>query len=174
MSFFIFQPGKIATGPDLQRPKNQRIFFPIPHRFPTLLSAADHYHRHTRSAGFFQDSGDHFPAQALGVERSLAAQQVPPELRADNRVLGAIGISGDTGDNDEIIAVAGIEAAGLKGRRVGEAQVSLKHANFILNQGRATAAQVKALISEIQEQVWRRQGVALEREVIFLPDDLLE
>jgi uncharacterized protein GlcG (DUF336 family) len=33
---------------------------------------------------------------------------------ADNRVLGAIGISGDTGDNDEIIAVAGIEAAGLK------------------------------------------------------------
>ena len=33
---------------------------------------------------------------------------------ANNRVLGAIGISGDTGDNDEIIAVAGIEAAGLK------------------------------------------------------------
>lgn len=35
-------------------------------------------------------------------------------LGADNRVLGAVGISGDTGDNDEIIAVAGIEAAGLK------------------------------------------------------------
>jgi len=33
---------------------------------------------------------------------------------ATNRVLGAVGISGDTGDNDEIIAVAGIEAAGLK------------------------------------------------------------
>ena len=33
---------------------------------------------------------------------------------ADNRVLGAIGISGDTGDNDEVIAVVGIEAAGLK------------------------------------------------------------
>ena len=33
---------------------------------------------------------------------------------ADNSVLGAVGISGDTGDNDEIIAVAGIEAAGLK------------------------------------------------------------
>ncbi len=66
-----------------------------------------------------------------------------------------------------------IEAAGCKGRRVGEAQVSLKHANFILNQGRARAAQVKALIAEIQEQVWRTQGVALEREVVFLPDDLL-
>src|SRR5215471_10021840 len=33
---------------------------------------------------------------------------------ADSRIIGAIGISGDTGDNDEIIAVAGIEAAGLK------------------------------------------------------------
>ena len=66
-----------------------------------------------------------------------------------------------------------IDQSGLKGRRVGEAQVSRKHANFILNQGRATAAQVKALISEIQEQVWRTQGVALEREVVFLPDDLL-
>ena len=33
---------------------------------------------------------------------------------ADNRILGAMGISGDTGDNDEIVAVAGIEAAGLK------------------------------------------------------------
>jgi len=66
-----------------------------------------------------------------------------------------------------------IEQAGLKGRRVGEAQVSLKHANFILNQGRASAAQVKALIAEIQEEVWRTQRIALEREVVFLPDDLL-
>jgi UDP-N-acetylmuramate dehydrogenase len=66
-----------------------------------------------------------------------------------------------------------IEQAGYKGRRRGDAQVSLKHANFILNQGRATAAQVKALIQEIQEQVWRTRGIALEREVVFLPDDLL-
>ena len=34
--------------------------------------------------------------------------------RAGNTIIGAVGISGDTGDNDEIIAVAGIEAAGLK------------------------------------------------------------
>ncbi|MGB8991212.1 MAG: UDP-N-acetylmuramate dehydrogenase [Desulfobaccales bacterium] len=65
-----------------------------------------------------------------------------------------------------------IEAAGFKGRRLGDAVVSRKHANFILNHGRASAAQIKALISEIQEQVWRTQGVALEREVVFLPEDL--
>ncbi len=65
-----------------------------------------------------------------------------------------------------------IEAAGFKGRRLGDAVVSRKHANFILNAGRATAAQIKALISEIQEKVWQTQGVALEREVVFLPEDL--
>ena len=65
-----------------------------------------------------------------------------------------------------------IEAAGLKGRRLGEALVSRKHANFILNAGQATAAQVKGLINAIQETVWQTQGVTLEREVVFLPDDL--
>jgi UDP-N-acetylmuramate dehydrogenase len=65
-----------------------------------------------------------------------------------------------------------IEAAGFKGRRRGDALVSRKHANFILNAGHASAAQVKGLIHEIQEKVWRTQGVALEREVVFLPEDL--
>jgi len=65
-----------------------------------------------------------------------------------------------------------IEAAGFKGHRLGDAVVSRKHANFILNAGRATAAQVKALMVDIQEKVWRTQGVALEREVVWLPEDL--
>jgi UDP-N-acetylmuramate dehydrogenase len=64
-----------------------------------------------------------------------------------------------------------IDEAGFKGRRLGGAQVSRKHANFILNQGGATASQVKALISAIQETVRQAQGVSLEREVVFLPDD---
>jgi UDP-N-acetylmuramate dehydrogenase len=66
-----------------------------------------------------------------------------------------------------------IDQARLKGRSYGDAVISRTHANFILNRGYATAAQVKALIQEIQETVWRTQGVALEREVIFLPEDLL-
>jgi UDP-N-acetylmuramate dehydrogenase len=65
-----------------------------------------------------------------------------------------------------------IETAGFKGRRLGDALVSWKHANFILNRGRATGAQVKALIAEIQEKVRQTLGVALEREVVFLPEDL--
>jgi len=66
-----------------------------------------------------------------------------------------------------------IDELGFKGRRVGDAQVSGKHANFILNQGRATAAQVKALMAEIQDRVWHTHHIALEREVVFLPEDLI-
>lgn len=65
-----------------------------------------------------------------------------------------------------------IDQARFKGRSFGDAVVSRKHANFILNRGHATAAQVKGLIGEIQETVWRTQGIALEREVIFLPVDV--
>jgi UDP-N-acetylmuramate dehydrogenase len=65
-----------------------------------------------------------------------------------------------------------IDAVRLKGHSCGDAVISPKHANFILNRGRATAAQVRDLIREIRETVWRTQGVALEREVVFLPEDL--
>lgn len=58
-----------------------------------------------------------------------------------------------------------IQEAGLKGRRVGGAQVSEKHANFIVNRGDATAADVISLIGLVREEVWKRFGVGLELEV---------
>jgi UDP-N-acetylmuramate dehydrogenase len=58
-----------------------------------------------------------------------------------------------------------IEEAGLKGRRVGGAQVSEKHANFIVNRGGATAADVLSLIEFVREAVFRKFSVALELEV---------
>lgn len=61
-----------------------------------------------------------------------------------------------------------IEECGLKGTRVGDAEVSEKHAGFIVNRGQATAADVKALISLIQEQVMHRFGVFLETELRIL------
>jgi len=54
-----------------------------------------------------------------------------------------------------------IEAAGLKGRRVGGAMVSDQHANFIVNVEQATAADVKQLMDEIAETVWTRQSIRL-------------
>ena len=58
-----------------------------------------------------------------------------------------------------------IEAAGLKGARVGAARVSVKHANFIVNEGGASARDVEALIAHIAATVAERFGVQLEPEV---------
>jgi len=58
-----------------------------------------------------------------------------------------------------------IEAAGLKGIRVGDAQISTKHANFIVNRGRARASDILALIQLAQEKVAQEFGVHLELEI---------
>jgi UDP-N-acetylmuramate dehydrogenase len=58
-----------------------------------------------------------------------------------------------------------IEAAGLKGRRIGGAQVSPKHANFIVNLGGATADDVIALVAEMRDAVRQRFGIELEPEI---------
>lgn len=58
-----------------------------------------------------------------------------------------------------------IEQAGLKGKRVGGAQVSEKHANFIVNLGDATAADVMKLIELVRRTVYQNSGVALELEI---------
>ncbi len=58
-----------------------------------------------------------------------------------------------------------VEAAGLKGTRVGGARISEAHGNFIVNEGDARAADVQALMQETQRVVWERSGVWLEPEV---------
>ncbi|OUQ22513.1 UDP-N-acetylenolpyruvoylglucosamine reductase [Flavonifractor sp. An135] len=62
-------------------------------------------------------------------------------------------------------AAALIEECGLKGLQVGDAQVSEKHAGFVINRGKATCADVLALTERIKETVLREKGVALELEV---------
>ncbi len=58
-----------------------------------------------------------------------------------------------------------IEKAGLKGLKVGDASVSEKHANFIINLGSATARDIKTLIERIKKEVYDKLGVSLEEEV---------
>ena len=64
-----------------------------------------------------------------------------------------------------------IEQAGLKGKRVGGAQVSEKHAGFIVNVGGATAKDILTLIGIVQDEVAARFGVRLETEVRVLGED---
>ncbi len=62
-----------------------------------------------------------------------------------------------------------IEEAGFKGQRCGEAEVSQMHANFIINTGQATSADVLCLISKIRASVFARTGHKLQCEVRHLP-----
>ena len=64
-----------------------------------------------------------------------------------------------------------IDNAGLKGYKIGGAEISKKHANWIINDGTATSRDVMELIKLAQETVFSKYGVHLEREVIFLPQD---
>jgi UDP-N-acetylmuramate dehydrogenase len=58
-----------------------------------------------------------------------------------------------------------IESAKLKGERIGEAMVSTKHANFIINLGNATAKDLEALINLVQKKVFIEHNILLELEV---------
>ena len=61
-----------------------------------------------------------------------------------------------------------VDRAGLKGRREGRARVSLTHANFIVNEGGATAAEIRALIERCKRAVQERFGVQLREEIVYL------
>lgn len=61
-----------------------------------------------------------------------------------------------------------IEKAGLKGYRIGDAEVSKKHSNWIINRGKATSAEIMALIEKIEKEVFGNFGVRLEREIRIL------
>jgi UDP-N-acetylmuramate dehydrogenase len=63
-----------------------------------------------------------------------------------------------------------IDAAGLKGRRIGHAQISERHANFIVNLGGATADDVRRLMEIARGEVRQRFGVELVPEVRFIGD----
>jgi UDP-N-acetylmuramate dehydrogenase len=64
-----------------------------------------------------------------------------------------------------------IEEAGLKGYRIGDAQVSEKHANFIVNRGRARARDILALIEFTRKKVFEEKGVWLEMEIQVIGED---
>ncbi|WP_071461100.1 UDP-N-acetylmuramate dehydrogenase [Bacillus massilinigeriensis] len=64
-----------------------------------------------------------------------------------------------------------IQDSGLQGKQIGGAQVSTKHAGFIVNVGGATASDYMALIKHVQETVMEKFGVALEMEVRVIGED---
>jgi UDP-N-acetylmuramate dehydrogenase len=64
-----------------------------------------------------------------------------------------------------------VDRAGLKGAQEGGAQVSRTHGNFIVNEGLATAADVRSLIERCKREVHRQFGVELREEIVYLGFD---
>ena len=61
-----------------------------------------------------------------------------------------------------------IDQCGLKGTRIGDIEVTHRHANILINRGHGLAADVRAMISHIQEVVNQETGYLLEPEILFV------
>ena len=90
------------------------------------------------------------------------------QKRLSSQPIGALSLGSVFKRVDGISAAYYIDNAGLKGYRVGGAQVSEKHAGFIINLGGATADDFVRLVSHITETVYDKFGIGLVREVEYL------
>ena len=109
------------------------------------------------SARFRFQPGDASTAQAR-IKELLAKRMASQPLDKPN---AGSTFRNPTGD----FAARLIESCGLKGYTIGGAQVSIKHANFIINTGAATAADIENMIAHMQATVKEKTGVELVREV---------
>ena len=105
-------------------------------------------------------------------ERSLIMNEIEEIKRKrrekqplDTASAGSVFKNPDNGFAGEII-----ERLGMKNMSVGDAGISSKHANFIINRGNATSADVKDLIEKVRERVRSEEGIELELEVEFVEE----
>ncbi|MBQ4106983.1 MAG: D-alanine--D-alanine ligase [Lentisphaeria bacterium] len=100
-------------------------------------------------------------------ETELAAIRAEAEARRRRepaaRTAGCVFRNPDTGESAGRL----IDQCGLKGRRQGALEVSVEHANFLLNRGGASAADLEELMTEIRAAVARNTGIYLEPELVF-------
>lgn len=122
----------------------------------------------------FRFEPDHDPARLRAVAReSLAYRKRTQPLESPSA--GCIFMNPDPAKDEipeGIPASAGalIDRAGLKGVALGGARVSATHANFIVNEGQATAADIRALVDRCRDSVRDRFGVTLREEIGYLGD----
>jgi UDP-N-acetylmuramate dehydrogenase len=137
-----------------------------------------HGHERTRPASEFKISYRHvvppatdewFVAAKLAFERSKAVNDTKVRELLDKRKasqpIGEWSCGSVFTNPPDDHAARLIDTAGLKGYRIGGASVSAKHANFIINHGQATAADLEGLIHHVQETVERVHGIRLNPEV---------
>jgi len=121
----------------------------------------------TGGSTFKNPSSSVIPAEAPGSHGIL--QGDPRARREDDGVgghaAGDPGVAAQTGMTDTLKAWQLIDAAGCRGLRVGGAQMSELHCNFMINTGEATAADLEALGEEVRRRVKAHSGVELQWEI---------
>lgn len=134
--------------------------FEIGYRHVLALNTEEQAERHEEwfvSARFRFVPGDAATAQAR-IKELLAKRMASQPLDKPNA-----GSTFRNPPNDHAARL--IESCGLKGFTIGGAQVSTKHANFIINLGHATAADIESMITHMQDTVRAQTGAELIREV---------
>ncbi|GGO31595.1 UDP-N-acetylenolpyruvoylglucosamine reductase [Gemmobacter aquaticus] len=122
------------------------------------------------SATFRAPEGD--PAELVArMEDQLAkrdASQPTKDRSAGSTFRNPLGRSstGKADDTDELKAWKVIDDAGMRGARIGGAQMSEKHSNFLINAGGATAADLENLGEEVRKRVFQHSGITLEWEIM--------
>ena len=101
-------------------------------------------------------------------EKISVLMSVLKEKRSNSQPAGAFSAGSVFLPVGDVPAWKYIDAAGLRGASVGGARVSEKHAGFIVNDGGATSADVKALVEKIKREVRSKTGADLETEIIFI------
>ena len=115
--------------------------------------------------GWFLSATMRFPADYVPSREHMQALQ---DKRRDTQPLGMPSCGSVFRNPEGDHAARLIEASGLKGTRIGGAEVSTKHANFIINAGDASADDIERLITHVADTVQAQQGVQLRHEVRFL------
>ena len=141
--------------------------------------------RHTRAAGEYRVGYRHlegpadewftaalFQFEAGDGEQATAGVKALLARRAQTQPTGTANCGSVFVNPPNDFAARLIEACGLKGRRIGGAVVSEKHANFIINDNNASAADIEALIELVRRTVELQQGVRLHTEVRIVGEAL--
>ncbi len=138
------------------------------------LSAEDHNFSYRHS--FFQDNKNCFVLSTLiklshdtngeALEKALKNM----ESRREKQPLEYPNAGSTFKRPEGYIAAKLIDDCGLKGLSVGDAEVSAKHAGFFINKGHATSADVLSLAEIVKQRVREKFGVALELEIIHIPE----
>jgi UDP-N-acetylmuramate dehydrogenase len=130
------------------------------------------------AATFRASSGDPAALEARMLDQIAKrdASQPTKERSAGSTFRNPVGYSstGRADDSHELKAWAVIDAAGMRGARIGGAQMSEMHSNFMINTGGATASDLEELGELVRKRVFEQAGITLEWEVLRVGDAHLQ